>query len=357
MEDRDKIKKMLSDGKINSDQAVLFLRALKESVHRRKRIFRDVLNKRQERQRRMFGFLAVWLGVLLVGISVFLFIIGGANLSRDVNKAIIYFNRANGALLSGQYEYAIDYYKKGIRQAPRLPIGYSLLGMAYKIAYYETQNQDMLNKADEVLKKAEVLVQKYRGGVRMNGTAVLFLIIFGVLVVSTVSLFLLLLYNFLVKREEKANEAWAHLSALCQRKADLIPVLAEAVKGYASHEKNVLESVISARSKLADLVGEIGGIAVDSKEKIKEFIASKAALDTGIGKINALAEQYPALKANENYLTMQKKIEVTEDEIAKARKDYNHKVQVYNSGLRLFPLNLMAVMFQFHPKAYFEQEG
>jgi len=101
----------------------------------------------------------------------------------------------------------------------------------------------------------------------------------------------------------------------------------------------------------------LGGIAVANKEKIKEFMASKLALDTGIGKINALVEQYPALKANENYLTMQRQIEITEDEIAKARKDYNHKVQIYNSGLRLFPLNIMAAMFQFQPKVYFEQEG
>ena len=357
MEERDKIKKMLREGKIDSDQAVLLARALKESEERRKRIFHDVLNKRNERQRNIFGFLVVWVALVLVGVSVFLFVIGTHRLSRDVNKAMVYFNRANAVLLEGQYSRAIDYYKKGVRRAPSLPIGYSLLGMAYKIAYYETRDANMLMKANYALQKAELLIKKYRGGVHMSGAAILFLIIFVILVFSSVSLFLLSLYNLLVKREEKANEAWAHLAVLCQRKADLIPVLVETIKGYATHERDVLEAVISARSKLTDIVGELGGIAVANKEKIKEFMASKLALDTGIGKINALVEQYPALKANENYLTMQRQIEITEDEIAKARKDYNHKVQIYNSGLRLFPLNIMAAMFQFQPKVYFEQEG
>ncbi len=357
MEERDKIKKMLKEGKIDSDQVELLVRALKESEERRKRIFHDVLNKRNERQRSIFGFLVIWVALILVGISVFLFIIGTHRLSRDVNKAMVYFNHANAMLLEGQYSRAIDYYKKGVCRAPSLPIGYSLLGMAYKIAYYETQDANMLTNANYALQKAELLIDKYKGDVHMSGVAVSFLIIFVVLVISVVSLFLLSLYNLLVKREEKANEAWAHLSALCQRKADLIPVLGEAVKGYASHEKDVLEAVISARSKLIDIIGEIGGIAEASKEKIREFVLSKTALDTGLGRINALAEQYPDLKSNENYLAMQKQIEVTEDEIANARKDYNHKVQIYNSGLRLFPLNIMAAMFQFQPKVYFEQEG
>ena len=91
-------------------------------------------------------------------------------------------------------------------------------------------------------------------------------------------------------------------------------------------------------------------------EKVKKFLDLQGALDLGLGKINVLAEQYPDLKADTHYLTMQAQLEETEDKIAGERQKYNHRVQVYNSGLRLFPMNLMAAMFRFQAKGYFETE-
>lgn len=186
----------------------------------------------------------------------------------------------------------------------------------------------------------------------MNHAARVFLFIFLLLVVSVTGVVLLLMYNVLVKREERVAEAWAQIGTLYQRKLDLIPALLEVVKDFARHEKETLQNVITARQQAY----EIADAPVGPGSSAGADVTAPKNLDLGLTKIQVLAEQYPDLKANVHYSTMQEELTEAEDGIARAKQTYNHRVQVYNAGLRLFPLNLMAAAFTFQPKEYLPTE-
>jgi len=176
------------------------------------------------------------------------------------------------------------------------------------------------------------------------------------LVVGILSVLVLILHNILVRQEERANEAWAETVTFLQRKLDLIPAVLEATKNYAQHEKETHQEVIQARTMAQDVMDAIGGIAL-SKDKLKEFLETQEKIGSGLGRLFALVEKYPELKANTNFLVLQEQIQEAEDEIARARNVYNEKVRAYNASLRYFPLNLIAALLQFKPKEYFQAEA
>lgn len=355
MDHREKIKQLVKEGKINSNQAVSLLQSLKESENRREKILKQILVQKKQRQKNAWGFLCVWFMFVLVGISFLIFTVGNQRLSRDENKAILNFNQANNYLANNDYGQAIEYYKRGIRKAPNFSIGYALLGATYKSIYEKSNDQEMLRLSNEALDKASLLTTKI-GGAKMTGAGLFFLAIFVLLVLSIISVVLLAFYNTLVRREEKVNVSWAQIGTLYQRRLDLIPALLETVREYAKHESTTLENVIKARNNAQNLIEKISGIAGSSKEKIKELIGSQQQIELGLGKVNALAERYPQLKADGHYLTMHKQIEETVNLITGARQKYNQVVKVYNAGLRLFPMNLMSTFFQFQPKVYFDKD-
>ena len=150
------------------------------------------------------------------------------------------------------------------------------------------------------------------------------------------------LYNGLVDKSEGADKAWSDINAMLQRRADLVPNLVSAVKGYASHEKEVFENVAEARAKLA-------GAKTPS-----EAAEADAALSGALGRLLAIAEAYPELKANENFLKLQDELSGTENRIAVARKDYNAMVKDYNASIRRLPASLVAGPLGFEKKDYFE---
>lgn len=159
--------------------------------------------------------------------------------------------------------------------------------------------------------------------------------------------------NKMVSQEEGVTTAWANVESQYQRRADLIPNLVNTVKGYAAHESETLQAVVEARAKATS-------ISVDSQnmtpEQLKEFQEAQNQVTGALGRLIAVAESYPDLKANENFKELQAQLEGTENRIATERKKYNEVVKSYNTYIRKFPQSLFANILGFDKKPYFESE-
>ena len=160
-------------------------------------------------------------------------------------------------------------------------------------------------------------------------------------------------YNSLVKNEEGVKSAWSQVENVYQRRADLIPNLVATVKGYATHESATLEGVVEARAKATQMTVNVDDL---SEEKIAEFQKAQGELGSALGRLMAITEAYPDLKANENFRDLQAQLEGTENRIAVERKAYNQVAQEYNTSIRAFPRNIIASVFGFKVKGYFEAE-
>jgi LemA protein len=215
----------------------------------------------------------------------------------------------------------------------------------------KTQKFEVL--ASEAFDKAANLREKKADKSRRKITGIVFLVIFLLLVFSSVCLVLLLLYNSLVRREEDVSESWALVATYCQRKLDLIPLVLDVVKEFVAHEKETLKAVSEARAWAGSALDQVRGMPTEDAQKIGEIGKAEDALNLAMGRINALAEQYPDLKTNASYLAVQHELSDTENQIAFARQTYNQKVKKYNAGLRTFPFNLMAAVFGFSVRTYF----
>ena len=162
-------------------------------------------------------------------------------------------------------------------------------------------------------------------------------------------------YNKMVKMDEGVQAAWSQVENVYQRRADLIPNLVATVKGYAAHEQQTLEGVISARSKATQITVNPEDL---TSEQLSKFQKAQGELGAALGKLLAISENYPDLKANTNFLELQSQLEGTENRIAVERKKFNEAARVYNTTIRQFPKNIVAGMFGFEKKPYFEaQEG
>ena len=140
-----------------------------------------------------------------------------------------------------------------------------------------------------------------------------------------------------------------------QRRADLIPNLVNTVKGYATHEKSTLEGVIEARSKATQIKVDVENL---TPEALAKYQKAQGELGSALGRLLAITENYPDLKANQNFLELQSQLEGTENRITVERQKYNETARVYNTSIREFPRNILASMFGFEKKPYFEaQEG
>src|SRR3989344_3072336 len=164
------------------------------------------------------------------------------------------------------------------------------------------------------------------------------------IVVAVVVLLVIYLYNSLIKLRMRVNNAWSQIEVQLKRRYDLIPNLVSAVKGYMKHEKGVLEGVTKMRTSL---------VSGTMQEKAKASNQITEALKS----IFAVAENYPQLKANENFKQLQEELSGTESKIAYSRQFYNDSVMQYNEGLQVFPKNLFARLFGFTAKEFFETKG
>ena len=159
------------------------------------------------------------------------------------------------------------------------------------------------------------------------------------------------IYNKLVKEEEKVSSAWAQVENAYQRRADLIPNLVKTVKGAADFEKGTLEAVIEARAKATSTTIDPTNL---TEENMAAFQAAQDNLSSALSRLLVVVEQYPELKANQNFLELQSQLEGTENRISVERKAFNETVQVYNTYIRRFPINIVAGMCGFDKKAYFK---
>lgn len=158
-------------------------------------------------------------------------------------------------------------------------------------------------------------------------------------------------YNGLVTMEENVNGQWSNVETQYQRRADLIPNLVNTVKGYASHEKETLESVMQARSQATQIKVNADDL---TPEKLAEYQKAQGAVTSALGKLLAVSERYPDLKANQNYLELQAQLEGTENRINVARTNFNNTAKEFNTAIRRFPKNILAGLFGFEKRAYFE---
>ena len=161
-------------------------------------------------------------------------------------------------------------------------------------------------------------------------------------------------YNSMVGEQETATTALANVQSAYQRRADLIPNLVETVKGYAAHEQGTFEAVVNARAKATQITLDPTNL---TPEKLQEFQKAQGELGSALGKLIAISENYPELKANENFRDLQVQLEGTENRINEARNKFNAVVQDYNVVIRSFPKNILAGIFGFSKMDKFEADA
>ena len=159
-------------------------------------------------------------------------------------------------------------------------------------------------------------------------------------------------YNGMVTLQQAVDSAWAQVENVYQRRADLIPNLVATVKGYAAHEKGVLESVTASRSQVGSI--KVTPEMLNNPAEFQKFQQAQAGLTSALSRLLAVAENYPDLKANQNFLELQSQLEGTENRIAVERRRFNEVAQQYNTKILQFPANIFARLFNFQKKAYFQ---
>jgi len=166
----------------------------------------------------------------------------------------------------------------------------------------------------------------------------------AVIIIVVIGIYFMVTYNSFVALKNRVKEAWSDIEVQMKRRYDLIPNLVETVKGYAKHESGTLEKVIQARNMAMAI----------PKGNLKEIAASETVLSGALKSIFALSENYPELKANTNFLELQRELRDTEDKLQAARRFYNGNVMSYNTKIELFPSNIVASLFHFEKKEFFE---
>lgn len=179
-------------------------------------------------------------------------------------------------------------------------------------------------------------------------------LIITIVVIALVAIWGISSYNGLVSMDENVSNQWANVETQYQRRSDLIPNLVNTVKGYAKHESQTLEAVMAARSQATQVKIDPSNC---TPQRLAAYQKAQGDVTTALGKLLAITENYPDLKANQNFLELQSQLEGTENRINVARKDFNDTAKKYNTSLRRFPRNIIASMFGFEKRNYFEAEA
>lgn len=177
------------------------------------------------------------------------------------------------------------------------------------------------------------------------------IVVLGILVI--LGLWVMNTYNKMVEHEETVESAWSQVENQYQRRADLVPNLVATVKGYASHEQETFERTMEARAKATQITIDPTNA---TPEQLAAFQAAQGELSQALGRLMAVAESYPELKANENFRDLQSQLEGTENRCTVARQQFNEEARQFNTIVRRFPGNIIAGIFGFEKKPYFEAE-
>ena len=174
-----------------------------------------------------------------------------------------------------------------------------------------------------------------------------------VAVIAALAMWAISAYNGMVKMDESVSTAWSNVENQYQRRTDLIPNLVNTVKGYAAHEKETFEAVVSARSKATQMTVDPENL---TPEKLQEYQKAQGEIGAALGRLLAITENYPELKANENFKELQAQLEGTENRISVERRNFNEVARTYNTSIRTFPKSILAGIFGFDKRPYFEAE-
>ena len=174
-----------------------------------------------------------------------------------------------------------------------------------------------------------------------------------IVVLAAVAMWAISAYNGMVKLDEAVSTSWSNVENQYQRRADLIPNLVNTVKGYASHEKETFEAVVAARTKATQMTVDADNL---TPEKLQEFQKAQGEVGAALSRLLAITEAYPELKANQNFLELQAQLEGTENRISVERKNFNETARTFNTSIRTFPRSLLAGIFGFEKRPYFEAE-
>jgi len=178
-------------------------------------------------------------------------------------------------------------------------------------------------------------------------------IVLGIILVVVIAIYVWFKgsYNQMVTRSEQVASQWSNVENQYQRRADLIPNLVNTVKGYATHEEGTLTKVVEARAKATQPRITFEQL---NEQTLQQFNRTQGELSSALSRLMVISEQYPNLKANENFRDLQAQLEGTENRISVERRKFNEEVKQYNAYVRSFPRNIIAGMFNFSPKPYFE---
>ncbi|MBO5086862.1 MAG: LemA family protein [Paludibacteraceae bacterium] len=185
----------------------------------------------------------------------------------------------------------------------------------------------------------------------MNRTKLMLIIVTAIVAIAV--LWVVNSYNRMVTAEEAVTTEWANVESQYQRRADLIPNLVSTVKGYAAHESATLEAVVNARAKATQTTLDINNF---SREEFEKYQAAQGELNSALGRLMMITENYPDLKANQNFRDLQEQLEGTENRIQVTRQAYNNKARAYNTMIRRFPNNILSSMFGFDVVTYFHAD-
>lgn len=181
---------------------------------------------------------------------------------------------------------------------------------------------------------------------KMNKATIIVLALVAVVVIWAIAG-----YNGLVKADETVSTAWSNVENQYQRRADLIPNLVNTVKGYAAHEKETFDAVVAARTRATQITVDADNM---TPEKLQEYQEAQGAVGAALSRLIAISEAYPDLKANQNFKELQAQLEGTENRISVERRNFNNAAKEYNTSIRTFPRNILAGVFGFEKRPYFE---
>lgn len=170
-------------------------------------------------------------------------------------------------------------------------------------------------------------------------------------IIAIIAIWAVSTYNGLVKEQQKVEATWGNVENAYQRRADLIPNLVETVKGYAKHESETFQQVVEARAKATQITVDASGL---TEEQLAKYQQAQGEIGSALSRLIAVAENYPDLKASDNFKELQAQLEGTENRIKEARDAYNKDAKGYNTKVKTFPNNILANMFGFDSKAYFK---
>ncbi len=185
----------------------------------------------------------------------------------------------------------------------------------------------------------------------MNRTKLMLIIVSAIIAIAV--LWVVNSYNRMIIAEESVATEWANVESQYQRRADLIPNLVATVKGYAAHESETLEAVVAARAKATQATIDMSDF---SREDFEKYQSAQGELNSALGRLMMITENYPDLKANQNFRDLQEQLEGTENRIQVTRQAYNNKARAYNTMIRRFPNNILSGMFGFDVVTYFHAD-